>query len=352
MVHARDRAGVGHRCLAVDAADRPVRSVSARRRPRCSRRCAGSVAAPTPRSPARSRATSATRCSRAGRSLRQPVLHRLERTTTSATTSARRRDDDRGHPRSLDDAGARPWLRVAALLRRPRAPPDRRAQGAARRRASTAARPAPPSIAHCSAAIDDELGQPARRSSSSGISSTTRSSSSRAITASRSATIRACSRPTARSPTRRSIRDPARDPHPGCPWRPAHRSGEPRRSRADAALAARRAGGDPAARRSRPRARAARCPRGAAPAEPCARRARRAAVVASSTGRISCWSARRRTWSSCTTSNTIRPSTTISRRTLPDVVTRLRARYAEQPEVKIDRTPEGRSWRERQAARH
>jgi arylsulfatase A-like enzyme len=37
---------------------------------------------------------------------------------------------------------------------------------------------------------------------------------------------------------------------------------------------------------------------------------------------------------------------------LPDVVARLRARYAEQPVVKIDRTPEGRSWRERQAARH
>ena len=36
---------------------------------------------------------------------------------------------------------------------------------------------------------------------------------------------------------------------------------------------------------------------------------------------------------------------------LPDVVARLRARYAEQPVVKIDRTPEGRSWRERQAAR-
>lgn len=36
---------------------------------------------------------------------------------------------------------------------------------------------------------------------------------------------------------------------------------------------------------------------------------------------------------------------------LPDVVARLRARYAALPVVKIDRTPGGRSWRERQAGR-
>jgi arylsulfatase A-like enzyme len=34
---------------------------------------------------------------------------------------------------------------------------------------------------------------------------------------------------------------------------------------------------------------------------------------------------------------------------LPDVVTRLRARYAEVPVVRVDRTPEGRRWREQQA---
>jgi arylsulfatase A-like enzyme len=34
---------------------------------------------------------------------------------------------------------------------------------------------------------------------------------------------------------------------------------------------------------------------------------------------------------------------------LPEVVTRLRARYAEVPAVRVDRTPEGRRWREQQA---
>ncbi len=34
---------------------------------------------------------------------------------------------------------------------------------------------------------------------------------------------------------------------------------------------------------------------------------------------------------------------------LPDVVSRLKARYAEAPEVRVDRTPAGRAWRERQA---
>ncbi|CAN5702783.1 hypothetical protein BH11MYX3_BH11MYX3_48260 [soil metagenome] len=34
---------------------------------------------------------------------------------------------------------------------------------------------------------------------------------------------------------------------------------------------------------------------------------------------------------------------------MPDVVTRLRARYAEVPVVKVDRTPDGRRWREQQA---
>jgi arylsulfatase A-like enzyme len=36
---------------------------------------------------------------------------------------------------------------------------------------------------------------------------------------------------------------------------------------------------------------------------------------------------------------------------LPDVVSRLKARYAEAPEVRIDRTPAGRAWREQQAQR-
>lgn len=36
-------------------------------------------------------------------------------------------------------------------------------------------------------------------------------------------------------------------------------------------------------------------------------------------------------------------------RTLPDVVTRLKARFAEAPDVRVDRTPAGRTWREQQA---
>jgi arylsulfatase A-like enzyme len=36
-------------------------------------------------------------------------------------------------------------------------------------------------------------------------------------------------------------------------------------------------------------------------------------------------------------------------RTMPDVVTRLRARFAESPDVRIDRTPAGRAWREQRA---
>jgi arylsulfatase A-like enzyme len=36
---------------------------------------------------------------------------------------------------------------------------------------------------------------------------------------------------------------------------------------------------------------------------------------------------------------------------LPDVVTRLKARYAEAPVVRVDRTPAGRAWREQQAQR-
>jgi arylsulfatase A-like enzyme len=36
-------------------------------------------------------------------------------------------------------------------------------------------------------------------------------------------------------------------------------------------------------------------------------------------------------------------------RAMPEVVTRLRARFAEVPEVRVDRTPAGRAWREQQA---
>lgn len=36
-------------------------------------------------------------------------------------------------------------------------------------------------------------------------------------------------------------------------------------------------------------------------------------------------------------------------RAMPDVVTRLRARFAEAPDVRVDRTPAGRAWRDRQA---
>lgn len=36
-------------------------------------------------------------------------------------------------------------------------------------------------------------------------------------------------------------------------------------------------------------------------------------------------------------------------RAMPDVVTRLRARFAEAPEVRVDRTPAGRAWREQRA---
>jgi arylsulfatase A-like enzyme len=36
-------------------------------------------------------------------------------------------------------------------------------------------------------------------------------------------------------------------------------------------------------------------------------------------------------------------------RALPEVVTRLRARFAQAPEVRIDRTPAGRAWREQRA---
>ncbi|MEO7736139.1 MAG: sulfatase, partial [Kofleriaceae bacterium] len=37
--------------------------------------------------------------------------------------------------------------------------------------------------------------------------------------------------------------------------------------------------------------------------------------------------------------------------TLPDVVARLKARFAEAPDVRVDRTPAGRAWREQQAQR-
>jgi len=38
-------------------------------------------------------------------------------------------------------------------------------------------------------------------------------------------------------------------------------------------------------------------------------------------------------------------------RALPDVVNRLAARYAVAPEVRVDRTPAGRAWREQRAQR-
>ena len=85
-------------------------------------------------------------------------------------------------------------------------------------------------------------------------------------------------------------------------------------------------------------------PIGRPPTRPRDRDPRGAAVVASSSGRISCSSSPPTTSSSSTISSAIRPSTPISRRAGRIVVTRSRARYAGFPDVRVDRTPSGRSF--------
>ena len=203
MVHARDRAGGGHRRLA-RARCSPAGSIrSSRSRRRCPRRCS-----------ARGRRTYAAMPAEVSRYVGETLLgarHRQARRRCTPTGTHADVGDHVSAPATtsegitaLDDAAGKPafiWLHYFDVHEHHQI----KVPEAAARRASTTA-PTPKrrtAIARCSVAIDARSARVLASSTATG-SPTRRSSCSRAITASRSARIRGFSRPTARSRTRRS----------------------------------------------------------------------------------------------------------------------------------------------------